>query len=133
MITSAPSGSVQPSARRRRQSLAQGFAPSFLLRAPGFDGGQPARGLHHPPHIRVHLAVGFGRSAASEIAAPIMLANLVWSGCAVMQSGSATEPNLADDERPRLLCRLQLLGPRGEVRSQQCAADEGHVPTPARG
>ena len=32
------------------------------------------------------LPVGFGRIVASEIAAPVTLGHLVWSGCALVQS-----------------------------------------------
>jgi hypothetical protein len=40
------------------------------------------------------LGMGFGRIVASEIEAPIPLANLVERGGAVLQSNNATEPYL---------------------------------------
>jgi hypothetical protein len=42
--------------------------------------------------VRAGAGLGFGRIVASEIEAPNMLAILVWSRCAAVQSDNATEP-----------------------------------------
>jgi hypothetical protein len=69
-----------------------------VLRAQGFDGRSlraelPLRGagvVEHRPPAEGHL--GSSRTVVSETAAPNVLVNLVWSGCAVVQSADVAEP-----------------------------------------
>ena len=56
-------------------------------------------------HRLVHRDLGCGRIVGSDMEAPTTLANLVWSGRAAVQQGSATEP---DRDQPALVLRAQV-------------------------